>query len=242
MSELDWTGYNEEVRERLDRLEKAWKPELSSKEDNIDPIEKANLMVNIMNNNLEKGIIDNDTYEKGVSQLEVLLEKARSHNYWKREGTPGNYKYWYSKEEYESKTGKKDDSDGDKGGETTGIKKEEDDNKSKLKINDRVKIPINLTSDPHNRQGQEGKIIKVDEKNDEVTVEFENGGSGRYQLDAVNKIKDSDKDDSGENKGISSYRKHLIDSDDKELSEYAKKASTDAIKRRMNSDTEWKNK
>lgn len=39
-----------------------------------------------------------------------LLEKAMGHKYYKREGTPGNYKYYYTEEQYnKEKKGEKED-------------------------------------------------------------------------------------------------------------------------------------
>jgi hypothetical protein len=77
-----------------------------------------------------------------------------------------------------------------------GKKEEGKDDKSEendydLKVGENVKIPRNLTNDPNNRQGQSGKIVSIDSKKDEVVVEFENKGRGTYQLDAVEKQKES---------------------------------------------------
>lgn len=49
----------------------------------------------------------------------------------------------------------------------------------------KVKIDNFLTSDPLKKQGQPGTIIKVkiiDEENADVTIKFEDGISGVYQL------------------------------------------------------------
>lgn len=179
-----------------------------------------------LNENFSKGIINDEIYEGACNELDQLV-KARTTKYIRREGVKGNYRYIY-KEGQGPKGNKEDDfweNKGSKGEEKntsayrkhlmqssdkelaeyaknasfSAIKKRmmsdknwQEGNKesdSSHKVGDNVKIPRNLTSDPYNRQGQTGKIIKVDEKNDEVIVEFENGGSGRYQLDAVEKVK-----------------------------------------------------
>lgn len=47
------------------------------------------------------------------------------------------------------------------------------------RISDRVKIDPQLTSDPLNKQGEEGSIVDYNE--DEVTIEFDDDTTGKYQ-------------------------------------------------------------
>jgi len=63
----------------------------------IDNTEK---ITTILNNNFEKGFISEELNEQAFEQLDNLLEKAMSHKYFRREGTPGNYRYYYTEEEY----------------------------------------------------------------------------------------------------------------------------------------------
>jgi hypothetical protein len=52
-------------------------------------------------------------------------------------------------------------------------------------LNKTVKIDNFLTFDPLNKQGENGKVIKVneiDEENADVTILFEDGSKGMYQL------------------------------------------------------------
>jgi hypothetical protein len=58
-------------------------------------------------------------------------------------------------------------------------------NEKKNLINKTVKIENFLTFDPINKQGQQGKVISVneiDEENADVTILFEDGSRGVYQL------------------------------------------------------------
>jgi hypothetical protein len=52
---------------------------------------------------------------------------------------------------------------------------------STLKIGSPVKIPNNLTTDPKNKQGSSGKVIKIEDKI--ATVKFEDGVEGNYDID-----------------------------------------------------------
>lgn len=52
-------------------------------------------------------------------------------------------------------------------------------------LNKKVKIDNFLTTDPFNKRGQAGTVINVleiDEDNADVTIEFEDGSIGCYQL------------------------------------------------------------
>lgn len=49
-----------------------------------------------------------DTVEAAFKNLDILIEKSGNHKYFKREGSPGNYKYYYTKEEYDKAHGKKE--------------------------------------------------------------------------------------------------------------------------------------
>ena len=63
-------------------------------------------VLEVLNNNFRKGLITEELYETAVLQLDELV-KARVTKYYKREGGPGNYKYYYTKAEYDEAKGKK---------------------------------------------------------------------------------------------------------------------------------------
>ncbi len=65
----------------------------------------AENVVNTINDNFNKGLIDELTAEEAFGQLDNLLEKG--HKYYKREGSPGNYKYYYTEAEYKEAKGDK---------------------------------------------------------------------------------------------------------------------------------------
>jgi len=54
-------------------------------------------MISLMNENFNKGKIDEALCNRGFEQLDGLIEKA-GHRYIRREGTPGNYKYVYAED------------------------------------------------------------------------------------------------------------------------------------------------
>ena len=57
----------------------------------------------------------------------------------------------------------------------------------KFKKGDIVKVPKGLTTDPVNKQGHEGKIIRV--SLDSISVKFDDGTVGLYQNDAIELVK-----------------------------------------------------
>lgn len=59
----------------------------------------------------------------------------------------------------------------------------------KLKVRQAVKIPLSLTTDPKNKQGESGEIIAID--GDIVSVKFKDGVVGQYMEDAVEAQKQS---------------------------------------------------
>lgn len=59
-------------------------------------------------------VIDDETLKKEIVFFrERDLEKAASHKYFKREGTPGNYKYYYTEAEYKQAKGDGESKEGD---------------------------------------------------------------------------------------------------------------------------------
>lgn len=77
---------------------------------NIQPVNPVDLIMNTLNENFEKGLIDELETEQAFEQLDSLIEKGMGgHKYFKREGTPGSYKYYYTEAEYkEAKDGKEE--------------------------------------------------------------------------------------------------------------------------------------
>jgi hypothetical protein len=69
------------------------KEAIQKSQDIKSEIEKS-LNIDKVRDAFEKGMIDEDT-----------LEKATGHKYFKREGTPGNYKYYYTEAQYKKEKG-----------------------------------------------------------------------------------------------------------------------------------------
>lgn len=73
------------------------------KEVEIDPVVKV---TNILNENFNKGLVDELTTNQAFEELDNLIKKGiGSHKYYKREGAPGNYKYYYTEQEYKEAKG-----------------------------------------------------------------------------------------------------------------------------------------
>lgn len=71
----------------------------------INPIEQT---VELINENFNKGLINELELEEAFEQLDNVIQKSAPHKYFKREGTPGNYKYYYTEAEYKQAKGTKD--------------------------------------------------------------------------------------------------------------------------------------
>ena len=65
------------------------------------------MVINLINDNFNKGKIDEALCNVGFEQLDMLIEKA-GHKYIRREGTPGKYKYIYSEDAKQGDHGKKE--------------------------------------------------------------------------------------------------------------------------------------
>lgn len=75
----------------------------------LQNINKTNVskITETLNQNFEKGLISEELCENSFKELDNLIEKAGNHKYFKREGSPGNYKYYYTEEEYRQAKGEK---------------------------------------------------------------------------------------------------------------------------------------
>lgn len=70
-------------------------------EENDEEVEKhLQDTLNKLNDNFNKGFIQEDLYTRAIGQFEDFIQKSRPTKYFKREGAPGSYKYYYTKEEY----------------------------------------------------------------------------------------------------------------------------------------------
>ena len=73
----------------------------------VSPIQKdidLNIIAEKCNDSFNKGIITENEFNSAIDYFEDLM-KARNVKYFKREGTAGNYKYYYSEAEYKQKKG-----------------------------------------------------------------------------------------------------------------------------------------
>lgn len=73
----------------------------------LEKINETNVskITQTLNQNFEKGLISEELCENSFKELDSLIEKAGNHKYFKREGTVGNYKYYYTEEEYKKVKG-----------------------------------------------------------------------------------------------------------------------------------------
>ncbi len=80
------------------------------KETQSNPIES---ITSTLNENFNKGLVDELTTNQAFEELDNLIEKGMGgHKYFKREGYPGNYKYYYTEAEYRAAKGKKTEGEG----------------------------------------------------------------------------------------------------------------------------------
>ena len=73
----------------------------------VSPIQRnidLNIIAEKCNDSFNKGIITENEFNSAIDYFEDLM-KARNVKYFKREGTAGNYKYYYSEAEYKQKKG-----------------------------------------------------------------------------------------------------------------------------------------
>lgn len=82
-------------------LQRALRIETSVKRDESDFIKAVDEVADVLNKSFLDGLVTKDEVEVDFKNLDVILEKARPHKYYKREGSPGSYKYYYTKEEYD---------------------------------------------------------------------------------------------------------------------------------------------
>ncbi|MFA5634226.1 MAG: hypothetical protein WC973_03690 [Candidatus Dojkabacteria bacterium] len=136
--------------------------------------------------------IDKRDIMKGIGSDTTadLLEKAMGHKYFKREGSPGNYKYYYTEAEYKKAKSKK----------TEGTSKESRSESKNIRVGQEVKIPI--------RQGEIGKVISTNKYI--TTVKFSDGSIRRYSNTLFEDVKAEDK----ENKSSETSEENKQDSFD----------------------------
>lgn len=77
----------------------------------VNEVNSVDKTVDIINDNFNKGLIDELELEEAFEQLDNIIQKAAPHKYFKREGTPGNYKYYYTEAEYRKAKGTSKESD-----------------------------------------------------------------------------------------------------------------------------------
>lgn len=118
--------------------------------------------------------IDKSDIMKGIGPDTTadLLEKSMGHKYFKREGTPGNYKYYYTEEEYNKAKGKKTEDKETNNPETI----ENDGKKYKLQPNGKY-LEVSeqgMTKKQHEDKGYYHKV-KTLEKTNNTRAAIEQG-------------------------------------------------------------------
>ncbi len=86
-------------------LRKALEIEAIGNQENEEFLGSIDEVAGTLNKSLEDGLIGQAEYERDFENLDRIIQKARPHKYIKREGTPGNYKYYYTLEEYKAAKG-----------------------------------------------------------------------------------------------------------------------------------------
>lgn len=91
--------FKKEIQEY--NIQKALSLEIVGKQDDNLIKTQIDEVVDVLNKSFLDGLISEETVELDFKNLDQIVEKARSTKYYKREGSPGNYKYYYTKEEYD---------------------------------------------------------------------------------------------------------------------------------------------
>lgn len=174
----------------------------------INTIEQT---VELINDNFNKGLIDELTVEQAFEQLDNVIQKSATHKYFKREGVPGNYKYYYTEAEYRAAKGKKpeDRPSEDRPSEVI----EKDGKKYKLQSNGKYleTSEHGLTKKEHLEMAEQhyeniGKLLEVD-KVDEADKE-----QGRNVIHKMRASKLSDKEFTKEElKGDKKEGSYIVD-------------------------------
>ena len=84
-------------------INKALNLEMVFRTSDEDFNKSIDVVADTLNKSFLDGLVDEQAVEIDFKNLDAILEKARPHKYYKREGSPGNYKYYYTKEEYKKK-------------------------------------------------------------------------------------------------------------------------------------------
>jgi len=93
--------FKQEIKEH--NLNRALAIETVGRISDEDFIKAIDEVADTLNKSFLDGLIDEQAVEVDFKNLDAIIEKARPHKYYKREGSPGNYKYYYTKEGYEKK-------------------------------------------------------------------------------------------------------------------------------------------
>lgn len=178
----------------------------------------------------------------GPDSTADTLEKGINHKYFKREGTPGNYKYYYTEQEY--RNAKNLDSYNEakkicdayqnyKGDKRSFTYKQLD-----RAVNDVFMHRMNAMGKQLGLPGymetyyKEGKIQELQEDKKNLAKEIVERQKSLPKEDIEKKLMEAT--------SIVEYRRHLIDygtkNGDKDLVEYARNASVSALERRMKSE------
>jgi len=93
------TNFIQEIKNH--NINKALNLEMVFRTSDEDFNKSIDEVADTLNKSFLDGLVDEQAVEIDFKNLDAILEKARPHKYYKREGSPGNYKYYYTKEEYE---------------------------------------------------------------------------------------------------------------------------------------------
>lgn len=58
---------------------------------------------------------------------------------------------------------------------------------SDIELGDYLKVPKDLTTDPVDKRGERGEVVKIDKDNETITLKFEDGTIGYYQKSVFDK-------------------------------------------------------
>lgn len=155
-------------------INKALNLEMVFRTSDEDFNKSIDVVADTLNKSFLDGLVDEQAVEIDFKNLDVILEKARPHKYYRREGSPGNYKYYYTKEEYEKE--KKGSSGGKEGLRTNESQRKTVENKPVGSIHEH-------NGKKYKKQAN-GKWLEVDEQG-MTKKEHEDKSIPNYNIDRV---------------------------------------------------------
>lgn len=164
-----------EETEKKDDSDEGEEVEETDEESEPEEVEKhLQDTINKINDNFTKGLIDEEIYTSAIGQFEDFIQKSRPTKYFKREGAPGSYKYYYTKEDYNRA----------KGGQQTEIHHGKEKEDGEIKMNN---LDWGKTTEERNNNLDKFHSLKTDKEKQDFIRELKSGGKEKEEGEVTTK-------------------------------------------------------